>query len=486
MQKTQQINQGSNSSGERRTDVVIIGAGSAGLHALREVRRAGREFLIIDHGPLGTTCARVGCMPSKVALHAGAGWAMRKMLPDIGVHGVDQLSVDLSMAWAQLRKQRDFFVGKATGMTHAAAGDNLIAGHARFKELNLIEVQTDDGVQHIRAKAVVIATGSRPVMPEWLDAVRDRTITTDDLFELEAMPQSVGILGLGAIGLEMGVALSRLGVRVVGADLAAQVAGIDDPQVAECAREYFGQEMELWLDTQTSIEKTETGLRMSAGGRTADVDLLLAALGRRPNIDDLGLQDVGVKFDDRGRPVFNSSTLQIGDLPIFIAGDANADRPLMHEAADQGAIAGYNAARDMVTRFERKVSLGIAFSDPDVAVVGARFSSLNDEDIIIGSASGDANGRSRILGETDNLLRIYADAGDGRLLGASIFAESGEHLAHLLAWAIQRGETATDLLHLPYYHPVIEEMIQAALQDIVRQLPVTSPYPLGLSPVAKS
>ncbi len=463
------------------TEIVILGAGTAGMYALREVRRAGRRFVMIDPGPLGTTCARVGCMPSKVALHAGAEWATRKALADLGAQGVQGLSIDLSVTWAKLREQRDFFSNNAASKARAGAKERLLEGKARFLEPTLLEVETPDGVKRIRAEAVVIATGSHPVVPGWLAQVQDRTVTTDGLFELPSLPARVGILGLGAIGLEMGLALSRLGVQVVGADLAPHVAGISDPILAERARARFGREMDLWLGVETRVERTEDGMRLRAGEREVEVDLLLAALGRRPNTDGLNLKAAGFPLDSRSNPQFDPATMQIGDLPVFIAGDANADRPLMHEAADEGAIAGYNAVRATPTRFARKVSLGIAFSNPDIASVGARFDALPPEGVVIGTAGGDKNGRARILGATDSLLRVYADARDGRLLGAAMVATGGEHLAHLLAWAIQRGETASSLLQLPFYHPVIEEMLQSALQDIAAQLPERGSYPLGLA-----
>lgn len=466
---------------ETLTDIVILGAGSAGLYALREVRRAGRSFLMIDPGPLGTTCARVGCMPSKIALHAGEEWATRKALAHLGVQGLDGLSIDLSVTWARLREQRDFFTKSAIGKARKAAGEHLLEGPARFLEPNLLEVSTPTGLQRIRAQAVVIATGSRPVEPAWLAPVQDRTVTTDALFELPTLPARIGILGLGAIGLEMGLALSRLGVQVVGADLATQVGGISDPVLGERALARFGSEMDLWLGVETRLERTETGVRMCASDRVAEVDLLLAALGRRPNTDSLNLQAAGFPLDARGNPRFDPATMQVGDLPVFIAGDANADRPLMHEAADEGAIAGYNAVRKTPTRFARKVPLGIAFSNPDIASVGARYDALPTEGVVIGSAEGDKNGRARILRATDSLLRVYADAHSGRLLGAAMVAAGGEHLAHLLAWSIQRGETAAELLQLPFYHPVIEEMLQTALQDIMAQLPAREHYPLGLA-----
>jgi dihydrolipoamide dehydrogenase len=462
---------------EIQTDVAIIGAGSAGLYAMREVRQAGRSFVLIDHGPLGTTCARVGCMPSKVALHAGGLWAARKEIAGVG--GLETLSLDTAQVWAALRRQRDQFASRPAKAARALAGEFLLEGPARFLEPGVLEVRLGDEIQIVRAGAVVIATGSRPVLPEWLAAVAERTVTTDQLFELPALPKRVGVLGLGAIGLEMGLALSRLGVEVIGADVANTVAGIVDPAIGERALARFGREIDLWLGSEVVVSPSGEEVLMRSGDRVARVDLLLAALGRRPNVDSLNLAAAGVAVNARGMPEFDPATMQVGDLPVFIAGDANGDRPLMHEAADEGAMAGYNAARAEITRFRRKVALGIAFSDPDVVSVGARLDQLDPQAIVIGSAGGDSNGRAKILGSEESLLRLYADARDGTLLGAAMMAAGGEHLAHLLAWAIQRGETAQSLLQLPFYHPVVEEMLQTALKEIAQKFP--DDLPSGLA-----
>ena len=465
---------------EIMTDVAIIGAGTAGLYALREVRQSRRSFILIDTGPLGTTCARVGCMPSKVALHAGALWASRHKLKEIGVSGTDSLTIDLTVTWDALRQQRDKFSNGAAEKTRRAAGEYLIRGRARFLEPTVIEVDSAGEKKIIRAASVVIATGSRPVVPAWLEPVKDRMVTTDEFFELESLPPRVGVLGLGAIGLEMGLAMSRLGVTVFGVDLAPVVAGISDPDVAQHVAEQFGTEMTMWLNNAVSVERTKQGILLRSGSNQAEVDLILCALGRRPNVDNLNLAEAGFPIGDRGMPVFDHATLQIGNLPVFIAGDADGFRPLMHEATDEGAIAGYNAARESVIRFRRKISMGIAFTNPDICSVGARFDELDPVNTIIVSASGETNGRARILWAEGSVLRVYADARNGELLGATIFAADGEHLAHLLAWAIQRRETAESLLAMPFYHPVMEEMLQTALQDIVRKIGSKGSFPAGL------
>ena len=463
------------------TDVAIIGAGSAGLYALREVRKAGRSFVVVDHGPLGTTCARVGCMPSKVALRTGHLWASRLELPAIGVSGLDALKLDGGQAWAALRRQRDRFSDGAAAKARQAAGEFLIEGSARFVEPTVLEVEGPDGLQRVNAGAVIVATGSRPVMPKWLDAVASRVVTTDSLFELTSLPKSMGVLGLGAIGLEMGLALSRLGVAVVGADVAASVGGISDTVINARAIERFGKEMTLWLGGAAAVDPATDGVWMRSGDRQEKVEVLLAAMGRTPDIHRLGLADAGFPLDARGSPLFDPATLQIGNLPVFIAGDANGSRPLMHEAADEGTIAGFNAVRGIPVRFRRKVPLGIAFTNPDIATVGVRFDQLDPAQIVVGTGNGDANGRARVIGAEDSILRIYAEANSGRLLGAAMMAAGGEHLVHLLAWSLQRGESAESLLEMPFYHPVLEEMLQAALQEIIRKLPGTRSIPAGLA-----
>lgn len=465
---------------ELRIDVAIIGAGTAGLYALREVRKAGRSFALIDHGPLGTTCARVGCMPSKVALHAGHLWSLRGELAAIGVSGTDALVLDTRKTWAAVRKQRDGFAKSGASKAREAAGEFLLTGTARFLEPTVLEVLGEDGKQLIHAKAVIIAVGSRPFVPKWLEPLGERVLTTDSLFDLDELPGSMGVLGLGAIGLEMGLALSRLGVRVTGADVASTIAGISDPVLAERAVARFGGELSMWLGTAAAVESSDDGLLLRSGEKEQTVDRVLASMGRIPNTDQLNLSAAGFPLDARGVPLFDPATMQVGNFPVFVAGDANGSRPLMHEAVDEGCIAGFNAGHGGAVRFRRKVPLGIAFTAPDIVAVGKRYDQLGLEETLVGVAQGASNGRSRILKAEDSLLRVYADRTTGELLGAAMMAAGGEHLAHLLAWAIQRGESAASLLEMPFYHPVLEEMLQAALQDIVGHLPDRGSLPSGL------
>lgn len=451
---------------DRHVDVAIIGAGSAGLYSLSQIRRHTDNFVLINGGHYGTTCARVGCMPSKVLIQAAEDYHHRHALSAKGIYGGDKLRIDIPAIMRHVRKLRDGFVGRVTGNMERLR-EKCIDGYAEFIEPNVLQVNGEK----IKAKKIVIATGTTPVVPQAWSHLQDYILTTDSLFEQETLPSSIAVLGLGVIGLEMGQALSRLGIEVIGADILNSIGGIKDPEVNKVAVEAIGAEFPLWLGHEVKLEEQEGKILVQSGKRSILVDKILASLGRRPNIAGLNLDKVGVTLDKRGVPIYNPDTLQIGDLPIFIAGDANADRAILHEAGDDGRIAGYNAIHDEIIGFKRKTPLGITFCDPNIARVGQSWDSLqNDDNVAVGSMNFHMQGRAIIMGRNKGLIRVYADKTTGKLLGAEMIVVRGENLAHLLAWAIQQEMTVHELLQMPYYHPVIEEGLQNALYDLASHL----------------
>lgn len=458
-------------SNVREVDIVVVGAGTAGLSAFNEIKARGVDALLIDRGPLGTTCARVGCMPSKAVLHAGEQWSSMRATDEGKLCAEAGLPRSL---WRDARRTRDALAGGAAERTVKTAGDRLLMGSARFKDDRTLLV---DGTE-VRARAFVIATGSHPVVPNGLESLGERLLTTDTLFELDAMPRSLGVLGMGAIGLEMGLAMSRLGLRVVGGDLQGSLGGIADPAIQHRALELFGSELTLWLGHPIDANLDEGGklVRMESNGRKDHVEALLAALGRRPNVAELELGNAGVHLDDKRQPVLDPKTLRAaGAAAVFMAGDVSPDRPLMHEAVDEGVFAARSAmaciSGQPVSLRRRRAPVSIIFSNPDVAAVGTSYGDLDLEKSVIGQAEGSTNGRSKILHAERNLVNVYVERATRRVIGASLVATRGEHLAHHLAWAVQRGDTVDDLLAMPYYHPSLEEMLQSAFKDAARQLP---------------
>jgi dihydrolipoamide dehydrogenase len=452
----------------REVDVAILGAGSAGLFALSQVRRVTDNYVLINGGELGTTCARVGCMPSKVLIQVAEDFHRKSLFEREGIEGADELSVDIPAGMEHVQDLRDVFVDKTLGVTDGLDASHLIDGYAKFVADDIVEVNGEQ----IKAKSIIIATGSAPIVPAaWQDFAED-VITTDEFFELEDLPASMAVIGLGSIGLELGQAMHRLGVKVTGVDQLTTVAKLQDSMINDMAVSTIGKEFPLWLGQSATLKKVASGIQVTAGDNQIVVDKVLASLGRKPNLDNLNLEATRIKLDENGIPLYDPLTMQIGELPIYIAGDVNADRPILHEAGHEGRVAGYNAVHHPVERFKRKVPLAITFCDPNIATAGAQLSELSLDQVAIGEMQFAPVGRALIIGKNRGLLRIYVQKSDGLLLGASMCCVKAEHLAHLIAWSIQNGMTVFDMLKMPFYHPVIEEALQAALYNVLSQLDI--------------
>ncbi|SDV50032.1 dihydrolipoyl dehydrogenase [Chitinasiproducens palmae] len=486
---------------ELNTDVAIIGAGSAGMAAYRAATKAGAKALLIDGGALGTTCARVGCMPSKLliaaanAAHAAAPETGR--LDTFGIRLDGTLRIDGTAVMDRLRTERDRFVGLVKKEIEQFPADALLRANARF----LAPTRLSAGNTLVQARAVIIATGATPTLPDEFAPLGDLVATSDTLFEWPALPTRIAVFGTGLIALELGQALSRLGVTVRMFGKGGSLGGLTDPAVAACARQTLGAEFYLDCDADVvSIERVQQGdaARARIVYRTPDgkhrdeqFDRVLVATGRRPQLDKLALDASGLALGKHGVPLFDETRMQCrfgkdsrpasdgggdGDpAPVFIAGDVDGQRPWLNEAADEGRIAGTNAAAwPDTTSFERSTPLAVVFSDPQMLMCGARFEALDPDTIVAGQSSFDDQGRARIEQVNRGLLRVYADKATRRLLGAEGIAPHAEHFAHLLAWSIQRGATVDELITMPFYHPVFEEGVRSALRDAMARLVETT------------
>ncbi len=453
-----------------QADVVIIGAGTAGLSALREVQRATRKVLLINDGHWGTTCAAVGCMPSKALIEAANAFHARHKLSAFGVSGAEALQVDIPAVLKRVRGLRDDFVKGPKGVP-GKLGSRAISGRARLDGPGRVVVETGDQAgRMIEARAVILAPGSRPVVPKPWQTFGERILTTDTLFELPDLPRRIAVVGMGAIGVEMAQALSRLGVEVAGFDAQERIAGISDPDVDAALQAALSSEFPLHLGGSAELAAEGDAIRVTSGDAGSLADAVLAAMGRRPNIENLGLETLDVALNDKGMPDVDPNTLQIGALPVWLAGDGNGHLALLHEAADEGHIAGRNAISDSPRAHCRRTELSIVFSDPGVARVGRRLADLDPQDTAIGSADFSSQARARTAEKAQGVLRVYAQKDTGRLTGAEMCVPAAEHMAHVLALAMERELTVQEMLAMPFYHPVLEEGLRSALRDLAGQV----------------
>ena len=459
-----------------RTDVAIIGAGTAGMSAYRAALAHTREVRVIEGGAYGTTCARVGCMPSKLLIAAAeAAHAITHSGP-FGVHG-GPLQVDGAAVMQRVRSERDRFVGFVTDTVDHWPDEHKLQGRARFVADGVLQI---DGHTQVEAARIVIATGSRPAVPPlWRQRLGDRLIVNDDVFSWTTLPRSVAVVGAGVIGLEIAQALHRLGVRVRLYGRSDRLGPLTDPALQAVAREVFADELPLALNLR-ALDLQREGDIVVVRATRADGSLdeerfewLLAATGRTPNVDGLGLEATSLPLDPAGVPVSDRRSTQVGVHPVFIAGDALSDRPLLHEAADEGRIAGDNAGRFPDVRLRpRRAPLAVVFSDPQIAIAGASHAELlhAGRPFATGTVSFADQGRSRVMRKNAGALHVYAEAGSGRFLGAEMLGPAAEHLGHLLAWSVQRGDTVQQMLDSPFYHPVIEEGLRTALRQLQGEL----------------
>lgn len=489
-------------------DVAIIGAGSAGLAAYRAAIKQGARAILIESGEYGTTCARHACMPSKLLIAAANAAADTLLLDGFGVELTGPIRVNGVRVLERVRRERDRFVGFVVDDVNGFPSEDKLRGFARFLSDTTLSVRSKpalhgsanarDGAEgeaevEIEARATVIATGAAAVIPEAYRDLGSALATSDDVFEWRDLPKRIAVIGTGVIALELGQALSRLGVDIMMFGQGGNLASLTDPVVAEYALHYFSEAFPIHHDAQVSASLTPDGraqLRFKDAQGDEQVEFferVLVATGRAPNLQQLTLENTSVKPDAHGVPIFDKDTMQCVGAPIFITGDADHFRPWLNDASNEGRIAGEGAANwPEVKPQSQPTVLSIVFTDPGMLMVGSSWKSLDEDRIVCGRVSFENQGRARVTQKNHGVLRIYADLLTGHVLGAEGIAPAGEHLAHLIAWSVQQSLTIDQMLTMPFYHPVFEEGLRTALIDAMKARKAALPQGADGSPIVSN
>lgn len=455
-------------------DIIIIGAGTAGISAYKEAIKHTQNILIINDGPWDTTCARVGCMPSKVLISSANRMYDIQHAQDVAL--AINAQVDTSNVMSHVRQLRYRFTAATIRDVNSWPNEHKLSGKASFKNKNTIVVNN----QEYQAKSFIIAVGSTPTFEQkWKDELADRLITSDQIFELETLPKSIAVIGSGVIAIELAQAMHRLGVNTTVFARSRKIGSLTSPHLQALAQKTLSDELNLKFEVLPElVQKTENGVNIQFSEndeiKNINVEYLLMATGRKSYLNTLHLANISKEFEDIKNLSVDAKTKQLADLPIFITGDALTNTPLQHEAANEGRGAVYNCLNyPQVKNIKTLTPLGIVFSSPEMAISGQSYKQLKNQniDFITGFVSYEKQGRAIVLGKNKGAIEVYIDKKSRKILGAELFLDSAEHIAHLLSWIIHQGVTLDDVLNQAYYHPTLEEGLRTAFKHAKRQFP---------------
>ena len=429
---------------ETNVDVAVVGGGAAGLVAAAGTAALGARTALIERNRLGGECTWTGCVPSKALLHVASLAATVRKSNDAGLH-TSGLDIDFKEVMGTVHSIRqNIYEHGETPEYLKELGIRPLQASARFLDSRTIEIERDGRTRELTFRSAVVATGSRPFVPDIAGLDEVPYLTTDELFEIDELPQRLAILGCGAVGVEMGQAFARLGSEVTLITRDDQVLSDVDSDGAEVllkALQADGIETHL-LSTITEVKPDGDQIRVEITGAGEpfyiEVDQLLIATGRTANTDGLGLETAGVSFDRSGIAV--DSYCRTNVPGIFASGDVSQAPNLTHVAENMSKAAAINAlARIPIWKYEQDVVPMVVYTDPEVATVGRCSETLDAAGVAydVVDLPYDSIDRAVIEGNTDGFVRVYHQA--GKILGATIVGASAGELIAEYALAMRQN-----------------------------------------------
>jgi pyruvate/2-oxoglutarate dehydrogenase complex dihydrolipoamide dehydrogenase (E3) component len=455
-------------------DVAVIGGGSAGYSAASTAQSLGVRVAIIDPGPLGGLCILKGCMPTKTILRSSDIMALMRRAGEFGIQPVDPHA---SLPAINDRKNKliqeftDYRVEQLKSSRFT-----LIQERAEFITPHEIRV----GNQTLKAKSFILATGS--VIADYPVPGLKETgyITSDDVLQMREAPQSIIVLGAGAVAVELAQFFLRIGVKVSLLQRSPHILSKGDEDLARPVEHRFRQEgMDLYTGTNIlKAEKTQVGstvyFQHEGEEKHVSAQFILQALGRRPNSDGLRLESAGVETH-KGRITVDAK-MKTSQPHIFAVGDVNGIHEVVHIAIQQGEVAGYNAVHPENEReVDDRLKSSVVFTDPAVASVGLSEKECQAKSIAYLAASHpfDDHGKSMCLGETHGHVKLLCDPVSGKVLGGHIVGPEAGELIHELITLMHFDGTVKDLAGIPHYHPTLAEILTYPAEELLEQLSAT-------------
>jgi dihydrolipoamide dehydrogenase len=452
-------------------DVCVIGAGPGGYVAAIRCAQYGLKTAVIEKGNVGGVCLNVGCIPSKALIHVGDLVDELSHASDLGIN-TGPVTVDMP----KVQEWKNKVVERLTGgvaFLLKKNGVETIPGHARFTSSSALEVEAPDGSkQTVGAKKFLVATGSRPVELPGLAFDGERIISSTGALALTKIPTKLIVIGGGVIGLEIGIFYRKLGAEVTVVEfLPTILAGVDSELVKVLSREMKKRKITVLTGAKaTGAVKSGSNVTVAVetqkGTENLEADAVLVAVGVRPNTGDVGLDQAGVKLDDRGNIPVNIHR-QTNVPNIYAIGDITGPPWLAHKASAEGLaaaahIAGKNGA------FEPTVIPGVIFTDPEIATVGLSEDEAKAQGrtIKVGKFPFTALGRAITMNKTAGMVKLIVDAEDDTIIGGGVAGPGASDLIAEITLAIEMGATAEDVALTIHSHPTLAEAVMEAAEDV--------------------
>ncbi|MUV36272.1 Dihydrolipoyl dehydrogenase [Lentibacillus sp. JNUCC-1] len=443
------------------TDTLIVGAGPGGYVAAIRAAQMGKKVTIVEKGELGGVCLNVGCIPSKALIQAGHLADHAKGHEDIGIT-TENVSVDFS----KVQKWKAGVVKKLTSGVEGLLKGNkadIVKGEVYFVDKNTVKVMDEKNSQTYTFNDCIIATGSTPIeIPGF--KYSNRVLDSTGALALNEIPEKLVIIGGGYIGIELGTAYANFGTEVTVLEGTKEILGSFEKQMTQPVKKRL-KKKGVKIITQAmaqSAEETDKGVKVTYEAKgeenSIEADYVLVTVGRKPNTEEIGLEQVGIDVDDKGLIKIDKQCRTNIDN-IYAIGDIVAGPPLAHKASYEGkvaaeAIAGENAAIDYVG------IPSVVFSDPELASVGYTEKEAKEEgyNVKVAKFPFAANGRALSLNDTDGFVKLVTREEDGLVIGGQIAGANASDMIAEIGLAIEAGMTAEDIALTIHAHPTLGEI----------------------------
>jgi pyruvate/2-oxoglutarate dehydrogenase complex dihydrolipoamide dehydrogenase (E3) component len=451
-------------------DAIVIGSGQAGPSLAVRLAQAGMKTVLIEREHYGGTCVNDGCIPTKTMVASARTAHVARRAADYGVNIGGSVSVDMQAVKARKDRIVAQSVEGLTSWLQGTAGLELVAGHARFVAPN--EVQVDGRV--LDAPKIFINVGGRATLPDWPGIDRVPVLTNTSMMALDMLPEHLIVVGGSYIGLEFAQMFRRFGARVSVLEYADRLIAREDPEVSaevQAMLEREGVKFLLGVRDARVAPDGAAGMRISctAGGTTHEVagSHLLAAVGRRPNTDDLGLAAAGITSDARGFITVDDE-LRTNVPGVWALGDVNGRGAFTHTSYNDHEIIVANLLEGGSRRVSDRIPAYALFTDPPLARIGMSEAELRagGRAALIAEMPMSRVGRAKERGETQGFMKVLVDAQTERILGAALLCIDGDEIVHSLLDVMAAGVSYKVIQRAVHIHPTVSELIPTLLGQL--------------------